>query len=334
MEVNDQTMVAAPTFGDIEGAAALVASVAHDTPVMTSAEADRRTGSRLHFKMENFQRGGAFKFRGAYNAISRLDRAQQRSGVVAFSSGNHAQAVALAARILGIKATVVMPSDAPRTKLSAVRDYGAEVVTYDRATEDRDQITTEIVSTTGASLIPPFDHPHIIAGQGTAAAELFRKVGPLDYLFVPVGGGGLISGCAIAATTLSPDCLVVGVEPEAGNDVQRSLEAGRIIQIAPPSTIADGARTVRAGAITFPIIRSLVRRVVTVSDDALRGQMSFFLERMKVAVEPTGCLGAAAAMSSGITGARIGVIVSGGNVDIEFDAAGLHSADSCRLTIV
>jgi threonine dehydratase len=305
-----------PTFAEIADARDRLAGVAHVTPVMTSREADARSGARLFFKMENLQRGGAFKFRGAYNAVARLSEVERRRGVVAFSSGNHALSTALACRILDVKATLVMPNDAPRAKIAASRGYGAEVVLYDRRDDDRDAIAANLVSRHGMALIPPFDHADVIAGQGTAALELIEEVGPLDYLYVPVGGGGLIAGAALAAATLSPDCRVVGVEPEAGDDGRRSFESGTIVTIASPATIADGARTNCLGHLPFALIRSHVHRMTSVPDDALRAQMLFFMERMKMVVEPTGCLGAAAAMIEAPAGARIGIIVSGGNMDV------------------
>lgn len=307
---------APPTFADVEAAATLLAGIAHPTPVMTSRTADAARGASVFFKMENFQRGGAFKFRGAYNAIARLDPAERARGVVAFSSGNHAQAVAIAAGMLGVAATIVMPSDAPAAKVAATRDYGATIITYDRAREDREAVARQVIGDSGAALIPPFDHPHVIAGQGTAACELFAAVGPLDRLYVPVGGGGLLAGSALAAATLSPGCRVIGVEPAAGDDVRQSLAEGRRVAIPVPKTIADGAQTTQVGALTFPIIQTHVAEIMVAEDAALRHQMRFFLERMKVVAEPTGCLAAAAALATAPEGARVGVIVSGGNVDI------------------
>lgn len=313
--MNDTTL--AVNYTDVLDAARRLEGVAHRTPVMTSRQADEKTGAKLFFKCENFQRIGAFKFRGAYNAISCLSEAQRRQGVVAFSSGNHAQAVALSARMLGVKATIVMPHDAPAMKLAATRSYGAEVVIYHRQNEDREVVAGKLVNERGLALIPPFDYAPVIAGQGTAAKELFEEVGALDYLFVCVGGGGLIAGSAISAAHLAPDCRVIGVEPEAGNDVQQSLRSGTRVHIAVPDTIADGAQTQQVGKLTLPIIQAHVKDIVTVSDDQLRTQMRFFVERMKIVVEPTGCLGAAAVMNRivDVAGARVGVIVSGGNVD-------------------
>jgi threonine dehydratase len=311
-------MLHVPTFDDVLAAQARLKGFAHKTPVLTSRTADERTGASLFFKAENLQRGGAFKFRGAYNAIAALDADARDRGVVAFSSGNHAQAVAYAARLQGITATIVMPSDAPAVKVAGTRGYGAKVVFYDRYTEDRVEITGRIASETGAAIIPPFDHPHIVAGQGTAALELFEEVGELDLLFVPLGGGGLLAGSALAASAMSPGCRVVGVEPEAGNDGQQSLRNGEIVTIPVPKSIADGALTTALGKHNFPIIQDKVGDIVTASDDQLIELMRFFAERMKLIVEPTGCLGAAAAMARAddIAGKRIGIILSGGNVDL------------------
>lgn len=305
------------SYADILSAARTLEGIAHRTPVMTSRQADARAGARVFFKCENFQRGGTFKFRGAYNAISRLDDERKRKGVVTFSSGNHGQAVALTARILGIAAIVVMPGDAPQAKIAATREYGAEVIFYNRVGEDRAAIASRLVEERGATLIPPFDHRDIIAGQGTAAKELLEDVGPLDFLFACVGGGGLLSGSVLAAAELAPTCKVIGVEPQAANRAQRSLRSGEIVTIAPPETIADGARTQRIGDLTFPILRAGVHDIVTVSDEQLRDQMRFFAERMKIIVEPTGSLAAAAVLNRIIdsAGPRIGVLISGGNVD-------------------
>jgi len=308
---------------DIDAAAARLAGVAHRTPARTSRTADERTGAQLFFKCENFQRMGAFKFRGAYNALAQFSAAQRERGVIAFSSGNHAQAIALAARLLGMPSVIVMPTDSPAAKLTATRGYQqrqprSEVVLYDRYTEDREAIGKRLAAERGMTLIPPYDHPHVMAGQGTAAAELLQEAGPLDLLVVCVGGGGLISGCAVAAHARAPGIEVIGVEPEAGNDVQQSLAAGRIVKIDTPHTLADGAQTQAAGVLTFPVIQRLVRRVVTVTDAQLVNTMRFFAERMKMVVEPTGCL-AAAALLEGVVearGKRVGIILSGGNVDL------------------
>ena len=316
-------MQSLPTFDDVAAAADRIAGAAHRTPVLTSRTADEETGARLFFKCENFQRMGAFKFRGAYNALSLFDAAQRKAGVVAFSSGNHAQAIALAARLLGMPATIVMPQDAPAAKIAATRGYGGEVVVYDRYTEDREAIGRRLAEERGLTLIPPYDHPHVIAGQGTAALELIEETGPLDALFVCMGGGGLLSGCALAARALAPECKVYGVEPEAGNDGQQSFRSGRIVHIEVPKTIADGAQTQSLGKITFEIIRRDVDDVLTASDAELVECMRFFASRMKMIVEPTGCLSFAAArrMKSELKGRRVGIVVSGGNVDMARFAA-------------
>jgi threonine dehydratase len=306
-------------YADVAAAARVLAGVAHRTPVFTSRTIDARTDATVFFKCENFQRMGAFKFRGAYNALSRLDAAQRRAGVVAFSSGNHAQAVALAGSLLGIPATIVMPSNAPAVKRDATEGYGARVVSYDPATEDRAQIARALADKHGLSVIPPFDHPDIVAGQGTAAQELIEEAGALDYLLVPCGGGGLISGCAIAANHLSPGIKVVGIEPAAGDDVTRSFKTGVLQSVQNPDTIADGARTSSAGAVTFPLILQHVREMHTVTDAELARAMFFLWERMKIVVEPTGALGAAALFEGRIDarGKKVGVIISGGNVDLK-----------------
>jgi threo-3-hydroxy-L-aspartate ammonia-lyase len=311
-------MSLAISFDDVAAAAERLAGVAHRTPVMTSRTADALAGGTLFFKCENLQRMGAFKFRGAYNALAQFTPEQRRAGVIAFSSGNHAQAIALSARLLGMPAAIVMPKDAPQMKIDATRGYGAEVLLYDRYTENREALGAKIAEERGMTLIPPYDHPHVMAGQGTAALELIDEVGALDLLFVCVGGGGLVSGCATAAKHRLPDCAVIGVEPEAGNDVQQSLARGEIVHIDVPRTIADGAQTQHAGRYTFPVIQALVDRVVTVTDDQLVKAMRFFGERMKIIVEPTGCLGAAAALDNvvDVRGKRVGVILSGGNIDL------------------
>ncbi len=306
------------TFSNVTDAAQALKGVAIRTPVLTSRQADKVSGARLFFKCENFQRAGAFKFRGAYNTLSRFSVEQGRAGAVAFSSGNHAQAVALAARLLHMPALIVMPHDAAPTKLAATREYGAEIIFYDRYEEDRTALARRLVEERGATLVPPFDHPDVIAGQGTVGKELLEETGPLDYLFVCVGGGGLLAGCAISAAELAPACKVIGVEPEAGNDAQQSLRSGAIVRIPVPQTIADGAQTPEVGQLTFPIMQRLVTDIVTVSDEQLRLQMRFFAERMKIVVEPTGCLAAAAVMNRvvEVRGKRVGVVISGGNVDL------------------
>ena len=319
---------APPDYADVARAAERISGAAHRTPVMTSRTADERAGATLFFKCENLQRVGAFKFRGAHNAIAALSDEQRRRGVVAFSSGNHAQAMALAGQLQGAPVTIVMPTDAPAAKVAATRGYGAEIVLYDRYTDDREAIGRQLAEARGLALIPPYDHPDVIAGQGTAAKELFEDVGPLDLLLVCLGGGGLLAGSALAAEALSAGCRVVGVEPEAGDDGQRSFRSGEIVHIDVPRTIADGAQTQHLGHLTFPIIRRLVSDVVTVPDQALVEAMRFFAERMRIVVEPTGCLAAAAAFSGAvdIRDRRVGIIVSGGNVDMARFAALLGEA--------
>ena len=316
-------MTLAIDFGDIERAAQRLSGVAHRTPVMRSSQADERCGASVFFKCENFQRMGAFKFRGAYNALSSFTPEQRSAGAIAFSSGNHAQAVALSARLLGMPAVIVMPKDAPQSKLDATRGYlqglpRSEVLLFDRYTEDREALCRRIADERGLTMIPPFDHPLVMAGQGTAALELIDEVGALDALLVCVGGGGLIAGCAVAAKHRLPGIAVYGVEPEAGNDVQRSLQRGEIVHIDTPRTIADGAQTQACGRLTFPIVHALVQGVLTVSDAQLVATMRFFASRMKMVVEPTGCLAAAALLEGAIDlrGLRVGVIVSGGNIDL------------------
>jgi threo-3-hydroxy-L-aspartate ammonia-lyase len=309
---------ALPTYADVERAAARIKGVAHVTPVLTSRTADERTGARLFFKCENFQRMGAFKFRGAYNAIAALPAATRREGVVAFSSGNHAQGMALAGSLLGVPVTIAMPSDAPAAKIQATRGYGADVVLYDRFKADREQVGRDIQAERGGALIPPFNHPDVIAGQGTAAKELIEEVGALDLLLVCTGGGGLLGGCALAAHALSPGVKVIGVEPEAGDDARQSLKAGRIVKIDVPKTIADGSQTQAMGDITFALARAHVADIVTVSDAELIDSMRFAAERMKMVVEPSGALAMAAAMTAKVpvAGKRVGIIISGGNTDL------------------
>ncbi|SFI78200.1 threonine dehydratase [Paraburkholderia megapolitana] len=312
-------MLTLPTYDDVAAAARRIEGHAHRTPVMRSRTIDAELGAQVFFKCENLQRMGAFKFRGAFNALSKFDDAQRRAGVVAFSSGNHAQAIALSAALLNIPATIIMPHDAPASKVAATKGYGGNVVMYDRYTEDREQISRKLAEERGLTQIPPYDHPDVIAGQGTAAKELFDEVGPLDALFVCLGGGGLLSGSALATRVLAPDCKLYGVEPEAGNDAQQSFRTGKIVHIDTPKTIADGAQTQHLGAYTFEIIRRDVDDVLTATDAQLVDCMRFFASRMKLVVEPTGCLGFAAArqMKAQLQGKRVGVIVSGGNVDME-----------------
>ncbi len=315
-------MAALPTYADVEAAAARLAGVANHTPVLTSRTVNSITGARVFFKCENFQRIGAFKFRGAYNALSHLTTEQKRRGVIAYSSGNHAQAVALAGQLLGVGATIVMPRDAPSIKIQATRGYGADVVLYDRAREQRDTIAQQIATQRGLEVIPPFNHARVIAGQGTTAKELIEQVGELDYLLVCVGGGGLISGCALAAAALSPRCKVIGVEPELGDDANRSFQS-KTLQTAKRAyeTIADGARTVSLGSLTFPMVLAHCHDFATVSDGALIRTMRFLFERMKIVVEPTGALAAAGLLERKIAieeNAKVGVVISGGNTDPEF----------------
>ena len=311
-------MINLPTFDDVAAASERLKGYAHKTPVLTSRTVDDAFGAEVFFKCENLQRMGAFKFRGGFNALSQFSPEQRKAGVVAFSSGNHAQAVALSARLLNIPATIIMPQDAPEAKVAATKGYGGNVVTYDRYTEDREQIGRDLAEKHGLTLIPPYDHPDVICGQGTAAKELFEEVGPLDAFFVPLGGGGLLSGSALATRALAPDCQLYGVEPEAGNDGQRSFRTGSIVHIDTPKTIADGAQTQHLGNITFPIIQRDVTDILTATDAELVDCMAFKATRMKLIVEPTGCLGFAAArkMKDQLKGKRIGVLLSGGNVDM------------------
>lgn len=308
-----------PTYADVVAAADRIAGVAHRTPVQTSRTLDQMVGAEVFLKCENFQRMGAFKFRGAFNALSKFSPAQRKSGVVAFSSGNHAQGIALSARILGIPATIVMPHDAPAAKVAATKGYGANVVIYDRYTEDREALGRRLAQEQGLTLIPPYDHPDVLAGQGTAAKELFEHVGKLDYLFVPLGGGGLLSGSALSTRALAPQCVLYGVEPEAGNDGQQSFRSGQIVHIDTPKTIADGAQTQHLGNYTFGIIKRDVDDILTALDAELVNAMKFYASRMKMIVEPTGCLGLAAALNlkDSLKGKRVGIIISGGNIDLE-----------------
>jgi threonine dehydratase len=319
----DPQLTTLPTYAAVQDAASRTAGVAHRTPVLTSRTANDMVGAELFFKAEHLQRMGAFKFRGAYNALARFTPEQQRAGVVAFSSGNHAQAVALAASILGIPATIIMPKDAPASKVAATKGYGGEVVLYDRYTEDREAIGNAIASERGATLIPPYDHADIIAGQGTAAMELIEEAGPLDVVLTPCGGGGLLSGTALVVKALNPDARVYGVEPKAGDDVRQSLEAGRRVRIDTPQTLADGAQTQLVGELTFAIIQRDVTGILTATDDQLVEGMRFLASRMKQVVEPTGALGFAGldAIRDDIAGKRVGVILSGGNIDLSRFAA-------------
>jgi threo-3-hydroxy-L-aspartate ammonia-lyase len=308
-----------PAFEDVVEASEHIKGHAHRTPLMRSRTLDKELGTEVLFKCENLQRTGSFKFRGAFNALSKLDDRQRRAGVVTFSSGNHAQAVALSASLLNIPATIVMPHDAPVSKMAATREFGGNVVTYNRYTEDREQIGRKLAEEHGLTLVPPYDNPDVIAGQGTAAKELFEDAGSLDYLFVSLGGGGLLAGSALSTRSLAPQCKLFGVEPESGNDGQQSFRKGAIVHIDTPRTIADGAQTQHLGEYTFPIIRRDVDDILTATDAQLVDCMRFYASRMKLVVEPTGCLGLAAVreMKSRIRGKRVGVIISGGNIDLD-----------------
>ena len=307
-----------PNYDDVAAAAHRLKGMAHRTPVLRSTSADESTGAQVFFKCENLQRTGAFKFRGAYNTLAQFTPEQRERGVLAFSAGNHAQAIALSARLLDMPAVIVMPEDAPVSKMAATREYGAQVVTYNRYTEDREAISRRLAQERGMTLVPPFDHPHVIAGQGTAAMELLEDVPGLDYLFVCVGGGGLLAGSTLAAQAMAPGCRLVGVEPEAGNDGQQSFKAGHIVQIPTPHTIADGAQTQALGQLTFPIIAEGVEDMVTATDEQLVQALRFFAERMKIVVEPTGALAFAGVRNGSVDvrGKRVGVLISGGNVDL------------------
>ena len=333
MTDTSRTIPDLPVHADVVAAAARLAGVVNRTPVMRSRTVDALTGATVHFKCENFQRGGAFKFRGAYHTLSRLDAEARRRGAITFSSGNHAQAMALAGRLLDVPVTVVMPGDAPAVKLTATRGYGADIVLYDRDRDDREAICRRLSAERGLTLIPPFDHRDIIAGQGTAALELFEEAGELDALLVCCGGGGLLSGCALAAKGASPGCRVIGVEPQAGDDATRSFKTRTLQRVDNPQTIADGARTPSLGALTFPLVLAHVADMVTVTDGELLRAMFYLWERLKIVVEPTGAL-AAAALLDGVVrcaGQRVGVLISGGNVDLRQAAGWFASLD--RTTV-
>ena len=311
-------MMSPPTFADVESAARRIAGVAHRTPVAASRAVNTRTGAEVFFKCENLQRAGAFKFRGAYNALSRLSPDERHRGAVTFSSGNHAQALALAGQLLDIPRVIVMPNDAPAVKREATEGYGGDLILYDRARDNREDIGRRLAIERGLTLIPPYDHPHIIAGAGTAARELLEEVGPLDLLIVPCGGGGLLAGSALAAHVRSPECLVIGVEPAAGDDATRSFHSKQLETVHNPRTVADGARTESLGSLTFPLILQYVSEMTTVGDPELLRAMFYLWERLKMVVEPTGALGAAAVLEGRVpvAGKRVGVILSGGNVDL------------------
>ena len=311
-------MTELPTIDDVHEAAARLDGVAHRTPVLTSRTLDKRTGGQLFLKAESFQRTGSFKFRGAYNTIAALDDEARARGVAAYSSGNHAQAVALAAKLHDIPATILMPEDAPQSKLDATRGYGAKIVTYDRYAEERTTLGEGLAEEWGMTLVPPFDHPHVVAGQGTAALELLDATGPLDLLVVCVGGGGLISGCATVAKSETQPIEVIGVEPAAGDDVRRSLAEGRVVTIPTPRTIADGQQTTAPSELTFAVIRERVDDVVLTTDDEIRAAMRFAFERMRVVLEPSGASALAAVLAGtvDVAGRRVGITLSGGNIDV------------------
>ena len=314
------------TYEDVAAAHERVKAHAVRTPVLRSSAIDDQTGAQVFFKCENLQNMGAFKFRGAFNALSLLQKEEKERGVLAYSSGNHAQAVALAGKLLGIKTVIVMPADAPKVKLEGTRSHGAEVILYERG-ESREALAGKISRERNLAVVPPFNHPHVIAGQGTAAKELLEETGPLDALLVPCGGAGLLSGCAIAAKRLAPQCRVIGVEPAAGNDVTMSFQQKRIVKIPVPDTIADGARTQAPGDLTFPLVMKHVDAMLTVSDDELVRSMRVLWEKQRTVVEPTGALGACALLEKkvALAGKRVGVVISGGNVDLRWAAGILGS---------
>jgi threonine dehydratase len=316
--------LALPTADDVRAAAERLRGVAHRTPVMTSRTLDERLGASVFFKCENLQRGGAFKFRGAYNAVSQLSADERARGVLAYSSGNHAQAVALTGRLLGIQTVIVMPQDAPAAKIEGTRGYGAEVVLYDKEGRSREEIAAELVQERGMSLIPPYDHAGVVAGQGTAALELLEETGPLDALLTPCGGGGLLSGSALIAGEMVPGCRVIGVEPELADDATRTFRTGELQSVRNPPTIADGLRTPSLGRITLPLVRANVSDMRTVTEDGIVDAMRFLWTRMKIVVEPSGAVPLAALMADpdAFRGMRIGVVISGGNVDL---------ASACQL---
>ncbi|CAI4044290.1 hypothetical protein SKDZ_11G0030 [Saccharomyces kudriavzevii ZP591] len=320
-----------PTYDDVLDASERIKGHVNKTPVLTSRTLNDRLEAEVYFKGENYQRVGAFKFRGAMNAVSKLSDKERKKGVIAFSSGNHAQAIALSAKLFNVPATIIMPEDAPALKVAATAGYGAHIIKYNRYTEDREHIGRQLAAKHGYVLIPPYDHPDVIAGQGTSAKELFEEVGELDALFVPLGGGGLLSGSALAARSLSPGCKVFGVEPEAGNDGQQSFKSGSIVHIDTPRTIADGAQTQHLGEYTYAIIRENVHDILTVSDEELVECMHFLAERMKLVVEPTACLGFAGALlkKRELVGKKVGIILSGGNVDMKRYATLILGTENC-----
>ncbi len=317
------------SFEDILSASDLLSGTVNQTPIITSRTLDSISGATVFVKCENFQRTGAFKFRGAFNAMSRLRESDKERGVLTYSSGNHAQAIALSGRLLGVSTTIIMPDDAPAIKKAATEGYGARVISYDKHATTREELAAEIAEKHGMTIIPPYDHPHVVAGQGTVGLELMQAAHELDYLFVCCGGGGLLSGCGIATKHLQPNCQVIGVEPEAGDDATRSFHSGTLQKVHNPDTIADGARTPYLGKITFPLVLQYADNMITVSDSALVEAMRFFWERAKLIVEPTGALATAGLLSGQIDvkGKRVGVVISGGNVDLN-SACALFSARS------
>jgi threonine dehydratase len=305
-------------LADVRAAAKRLAGVANRTPVLTSRTLDGMVGASVHVKAECFQRGGAFKFRGAYTKIASLTADARSKGVLAYSSGNHAQAVAIAAHLLGTRATILMPEDAPTAKVDATRGYGAEIVTYDRWTEDREELGNRLAADRGLELVRPYDDLLVMAGQGTTALELLEDVPDLDLLVVPVGGGGLMAGCSTVAKALRPGMRVVGVEPETGDDTRRSLAAGKRINGGVPRTIADGLQAIEPGELTFEVNRQRVDEIVTASDAEIVDAMAFLFDRLKIVTEPSGAIGVAALLAGriGPQGGRVGVVVSGGNVGV------------------
>ncbi len=315
-----KTDTLAITAADVRAAASRIRPLAKRTPVMTSSGFDAEAGVSAFFKCENLQKGGAFKIRGASNLILSIPNGDLGRGVLAYSSGNHAQAVSIAARHVGAKATIVMPSDAPRSKVEATRANGAEIVEYDRLRESREAIAARMLKETGATLVPPFDHPMIMAGQGTAALELLEDAPKLDALITPVGGGGLLSGCAVVAKEMNPAIRIFGAEPEDGNDTFLSMIAGERVAVPLPNTIADGLRSTKPGELTFPVVRRLAERIILVSDDEMRAAVKFLLSRMKILVEPSGAAAAAAVLFRKLPPdvRSVGVVLSGGNLDLDF----------------
>lgn len=313
------TLPAPPGAEDVRHAAERLSGVANRTPVLTSRTLDDTVDASVFIKCENFQRTGAFKFRGAYHALSRLSPEAREAGVLSYSSGNHGQAVALAGRLLGIPTRVVMPTDAPAAKVAATRGYGADVVLYERAETTREALAARMLKETGMTLIPPYDHPDVIAGQGTVAYELLRQVDDLDLLVTPCGGGGLLSGCALAVAARNPSCRVVGVEPETADDATRSFHSGRLRSVSDPPTVADGLRTPSLGRLTFPLILRHVHDMVTISEPSITRAMHLLWSRMKIVVEPSGAVGIAALLSGAVqaAGLRVGVVATGGNVDMD-----------------